>query len=472
MKFEEKYGDTTSTSDSPTPIAAAVLPLMPPDVEPLLADLDFATADELFHAYTLAWHTLAGDKYLANKLTAAQFPMSEIIRRRARSICSAPDAASKMRAKADGLWLRRFERLEVKKRRNAVFSGEKSEKEYRTAQNEIARIYRISEREMEQLRYFVCQCRREEADPALNRSLYLWSAEKMTGKTTVARIIAGVLNGLTTWHDIQCAQILSDIPTELQFERFARPKGTRYAAVVMDEAFTGGKSTAKYYGKFKAALTSDTCAVEIKNGDRFDVPCWRNYVFTSNDDISTIIADESERRLFAIRLAKPEQLDYERLVELWRDYIVNAPDEPDTAKWYRDTMPSVKGEVGVTIDDLVSAFTSAEFLAEVERYQRESDLDTVSNLQSGGATSVNRYQVSFPRFFSQFVGQTFDVRKNPNIVKEAVVRAFGEPKQSGNRRYFNLQHLKNTLANKLNAAATEPEPPTVLDYTDNEELPF
>lgn len=450
MNYNEKYGDITSTSAQPCALVADVLKQMPPDVEPLLLDIDFASADELAEAYSRAWHTTAGDKYLASKDTQRDFPLARILYKRANSICSAAESVKKLKAAADGMWIRNFEKIEVKKRRNAVFSGEKSTAVYLSTKAEIEQIYRFSDLDMEYLRYFVCQARKENTDPALCRSLYIWSAEKMTGKTTVARIVAGVLNGLVTWRDIQRAQIMSDIPTELQFERFARPKGTRYACVLMDEAFTGGKSTAKYYGKFKAALTSDSCQVEVKNGERFDVPCWRNYIFTSNDDISTIVADESERRLFAIQMQRPEQAEYERLVELWRDYIVNAPEDPDTAKWYRDTMPQVKGEVGVTIDDLVSAFTSPDFLAELERYEAECNQRIADALASGlQAVSVNRYQVSFPRFFSNFITASFDVRKNPNIVKEAVVRAFGEPRSSGNRKYYNVKDLKNVLEGDL-----------------------
>lgn len=469
MNYDEKYGDITSTSAQPCVLVADVLKQMPPDVEPLLADIDFSTAEELAEAYSRAWHAVAGDKYLASKDTQRDFPLARIVYKRANSICSAAESVKKLRAAADGMWIRNFEKIEIKKRRNAVFSGEKSTEVYLSAKPEIERIYRFSALDMEYLRYFVCQSRKDDPDPALCRSLYMWSAQKMTGKTTVARIVAGILNGLTTWRDIQRAQIMSDIPTELQFERFARPKGTRYACVVMDEAFTGGKSTAKYYGKFKAALTSDSCQVEVKNGERFDVPCWRNYIFTSNDDISTIVADESERRIFAIQMQQPEQTDYERLVELWRDYIVNAPEESDTAKWYRDTMPSVKGEVGVTIDDLVSAFTSPDFLSELERYEAECNQRVQAALANGmQAVSVNRYQVSFPRFFSNFITASFDVRKNPNIVKEAVIRAFGEPRSSGNRKYYNIIQLKADLDRMLKE---QPEP-AAYDYTQDEELPY
>ena len=41
MNYNEKYGDTSSTTAQPCALVADVLKQMPPDVEPLLADIDF-----------------------------------------------------------------------------------------------------------------------------------------------------------------------------------------------------------------------------------------------------------------------------------------------------------------------------------------------------------------------------------------------------------------------------------------------
>ena len=116
---------------------------------------------------------VASDRYLLNKRTRQDIP----------------DADRKTYAAAESLWLRKFERKELTRRRNAIFSGDKSSDKYFVAKNELARIYGYSEADMEAWRYFVCQARRDNADPALNRAVYLWSEEKMTGKTTVARIV-------------------------------------------------------------------------------------------------------------------------------------------------------------------------------------------------------------------------------------------------------------------------------------------
>lgn len=469
MRYTEQYGDKTSTADKPCAVTAEAMKAYPPDVEPALELCDFSNLRELAAAYREAWNALACDKWLLNKRTRQDMPEADVLLTRAKRISTSADADRKTFAAAESLWLRKFERKELTRRRNALFSSDKSADEYFNAKNELARIYSYSEADLEAWRYFVCQARRDDADPALNRAVYLWSEEKMTGKTTVARIVAGILNGCESWDEARRGVFLSDIPCELQFGNFDRPKATRYACVVMDEAFAG-KSTAKYYGKFKTALTSDTATVNIKFGSSVDIPCTRNYIFTSNNDISSVVADESERRLFSIRAQKPEQRDYHDLFRVWRDFIVNAPDEPDTAKWYRDTMPDVKGEAGITKDDIKSAFLSPEFLATVEEYERGSDNATAALLASGKKVpSVNRYQLTFPKFFADFISKSFDVRKNANAVKDAVVELFGEPCKSSNRRYYNIIQLKADLDRMLKE---QPEPAAYDNTQDEEDLPY
>lgn len=466
MTYHEKYGNRESSADKPAAITADALKVYPPDVEPALEGCDFASLRELAAAYREAWSVLASDRYLLNKRTRQDLPDADILLIRAKRISSCADVDRKTYAAAESLWLRRFERKELARRRTALFSGEKSPGKYFAAKNELARIYRYSATDLEAWRYFVCQARSDDADPALNRAVYLWSEEKMTGKTTVARIVTGVLNGFATWAEARRGMFLSDIPCELQFGHFDRPKATRYACVVMDEAFAG-KSTSKYYGKFKTAITSDTAQVNIKFGSSVDIPCTRNYIFTSNNDIASVVADESERRLFEIHAKRPVEVEYEKLYAVWMDFIVNAPGEADTAKWYRDTMPRVKGEVGVTKDDIMSAFFSPEFLREIEIYENGGDLAVSQQLASGkGATSVNRYQVSYPKFFTDFVVKSYDVRKNSNVVKAAVVSLFGEPCRCSNRRYYNISQLKACLERLLKAETETP----VVDYTQDDEM--
>lgn len=466
MTYRDRYGDRTSTANTPSAITAEAMKTYPYDVGPALEQCDFASLRELAAAYREAWSVVASDRYLLNKRTRQDIPDAEILLTRAKRISSSADADRKTYAAAESLWLRKFERKELTRRREALFSGDKSSDKYFAAKKELERIYGYSDADMDAWRYFVCQALRDDADPALNRAVYLWSEEKMTGKTTVARIVAGILNGYPSWDEARRGAYLSDIPCELQFGAFDRPKATRYACVVMDEAFAG-KSTSKYYGKFKTAITSDTAQVNIKFGSAVDIPCTRNYIFTSNNEISSVVADESERRMFAIRANRPEYCDHDKLYAVWLDYIVNAPDEADTAQWYLDTMPQVKGEAGVTKDDIRSAFLSPEFLAAIEEYMRGGDAAMISQMQSGNYTAVNRYQLTYPKFFTDFIAKSYDVRKNSLLVKEAVVSVFGDPCKSSNRRYYNILPLKMQLERILNE---QPQQLPDVEYTKEDEL--
>lgn len=458
MKFSEKYTNTESTADRPCEVVAEMLRHTPPAVEPVLAGLEFSTVRELADAYTAAWFAAACDKYLIAKPTQMMMPSAKLLLQRAQKLCTTPNMERMMTAAAEGLWLQSYERVALETRRNAVFSGEKDVSKYQDAKRKIVEIYRFSDADVERVRYFVCQARRNDSDPALNRSLYIWSAEKMTGKTTVAKIVAGILNGWQTWQEVtrNSGGYMSDIPCELQFGTFDRPKGTRNACVVMDEAFAG-KTTAKYYGKFKTAITSDVCDVQVKFGGTYPVKCSRNYIFTSNNDISSVVADESERRMMVIKTGKPQQLPYTEIFELWRDFIVNAPDEEDVAAWYTRTAQTVKGERGIQREDIASAFLSEDFRSRLTDRQ-----------------AMSQYQLAYPHFFTQYITAVFDVKSRVEVVKEAVQDVFGEPRVSGTRKYYNISDVLHVVNNAVNDADVQGYDLTGQDYgeTDGDDLPY
>lgn len=460
MKYSEKYTNTESTADKPCDVVGEMLQHTPPAAEPVLSGLDFATVRELSEAYTAAWFAAATDKYLLSKQTQMVMPQAKLLLQRAQKICTNPNMERAMTAAAEGLWLQKYERRALETRRKRVFSHNPDPVVYPEAKRKIVEIYGYSDADMERIRYFVCQARRDDSDPALNRSLYIWSAEKMTGKTTVAKIMAGILNGWGSWQEVtrNAGGFMSDIPCELQFGTFDRPKGTRNACVVMDEAFSG-KTTAKYYGKFKTATTSDVCDVQVKFGGTYPVKCTRNYIFTSNNDIASVVADESERRVMVIKTGRPRQLPYTEIFDIWRDYIVNAPDEDDVAAWYIKTAQAVKGERGIQKEDIASAFLSEDFRARLTDRQ-----------------AISQYQLTYPHFFTQYIMAVFDVKSRVDVVKETVRDVFGEPKVSGTRKYYNISDVLKVVNNAVNAVSADGIDLTQQDYgfggETDDELPY
>lgn len=446
-----------STSDKPSGFVADLLKMEIPDITAGLDKMNFTNYVELLNEYRRRWYQIATDRYLLNKQTQAFIPQAKLLLLRAQKVVTNVNFEKMTAATAEGLWLQYFERQALELRLKNVFSVKMNIDTYNKAKAQICDIYGFDEQQLEMFRYFVCQCKRTDTDPALNRSLYLWSAEKMTGKTTIAKIIAGILNGFTTWNETEsnAGDFMSDIPNELQFETFARPKATRFNCVIMDEAFAG-KTTAKYYGRFKSALTSNKCDVQIKFGSTHTIKSSRNYIFTSNNDISSVVADETERRLFAIEIKKPKQLQYAQLFEIWLNFIVNCPDEIDVVCWYSNTAQHIKGDKGIQIDDLTSALLSEDCRQKVTDKQ-----------------ALGHYQLAYPHFFTQYLTSVFDVKSKAEVVKSAIVAAFGEPKQSGTRKYYNISDVLNILSVNLeNSEVT----PIYNNFYDNEktndDLPY
>lgn len=441
MKFNEKYRKVTSTADSPSRIVADMMEATVPVIDPALDGCDFADVGELERAVAECWAAVVNDRWLGNSETQKYVPMAKALYQRAVKVVTSPSYERMLTATAEAMWMRKYERIGLDARRAAIFSKEQDPAVYKITRSHIMEWYGWSPADVEKLRYFVCQARREKSDPVMNRALYLFSKDKMTGKTTVAKIIAGVLNGWWKWSDIEahCGEYMSDIPNELQFGNFDRPKGCRFAAVVMDEAFCG-RSTSRYYGKFKTAMTSSTCDVEVKFGGTYEVSCSRNYIFTSNSDVSSIVADESERRIMVIEMRKPKPLGYASMVTLWRDFIINCPDEADIYGWYAETLQEVTGESGIVRGDIYSAIVSERF----HSYLRADE--------NGDPYRSSATQVPFPSYFVKFCENEYSLRQCSEQIREVVTDVFGMPAEAGSgrsrRRYYRIRDLIKLLAEK------------------------
>jgi hypothetical protein len=62
------------------------------------------------------------------------------------------------------------------------------------------------------------------------------------------------------------------------------------------------------------------------------------------------------------------------------------------------------------------------------------------------------------------------VRKNQQLVKDAVVSVFGEPFKSSNRRYYNIIPLKTELERMLDEQPTQQQVQNIEQ--DENELPY
>lgn len=215
--------------------------------------------------------------------------------------------------------------------KTALIFSNPNQKKYIKAAEKVKSVYKFSDKEIDALRYFVCQTRHEDHNPSLNKSIYHWGDEKETGKTTVAKVIVSILNGDVLKNS---GIYSSKLNRELQYNKHDVPKAALYNAVFLDEVMP--KDSRKSYGAFKAMLTDDSCDFDPKFKDIITVPCKRFYYFTSNDDVEEIVQDAKERRLISIHSKnKPVQLSFEDVYKLWFDFCTNCEPEEDWQKWYR-----------------------------------------------------------------------------------------------------------------------------------------
>ena len=246
-----------------------------------------------------------------------------------------------------------------------MFTNQPDHEKFKTACNRISDIWGFNFKEIDAIRYFVCQTRHTKHNPSLNKSIYLWGKEKQTGKTTIARAIVTILNGdkFDNFGNYE-----STLHSEMQYNDHDIPASAFCNAVLLDEAMP--KDSRKSYGLIKQVLTSDMCKYNQKFGSITRIPCKRYYFCTSNDDIEDFIQDATERRFFAINVErKPEQISFDEIYQIWFDFCTNAVPEDDWQIWYNSfdfvdglamkDMNEIKNEIILRKNELFSTLQGA-----------------------------------------------------------------------------------------------------------------
>ncbi len=255
---------------------------------------------------------------------------------------------------AEAAWWGDLAQLRLKEKTDKIFNVTPDPKKYKKVSQKIKDIWGFNDIEIDAFRYFVCQSRHEGHNPSMNKSLYLWSGKKRTGKTTLARAIASILNGEKTV--IAGAKFESTFNKELQINDHDLPMAAQYNVCILDEAMP--KDSRKSYGRVKSMLTSNTCSYNQKFGKIRSIAVKRYYLYTSNDDISDFIQDTSERRFIQINMEKmPNQISFEDIYSIWLEFAQNCTPETDWQEWY-NTFEDVDGmerkDISFFKDELLS----------------------------------------------------------------------------------------------------------------------
>lgn len=317
-----------------------------------------------------------------------------------------------------------------------MFSVKPDKQRFEAVKKRISEIWDFTEKDVDAIRYFVCQSRHENHNPSLNKSLYFWGHEKQTGKTTIARALVTILNG-----DVfdSFGTYESTFNKEMQFNDHDLPLAALYNAALMDEAMP--KDSRKSYGLLKQILTSNSCYYNQKFMSIKHVNCNRFYVFASNDDISDFVQDEKERRFYSINFVKqPSFLTFDEIYNIWLEFAVNCEPEDDWKKWY-DSFELVNGIEHKDVKEVVN-----EIMLNAE---------TFFGVLSGTYTTVKK-----------IAGQIFKnepTREQKRSVSTAMEKLFKGCKSDSNASYYSIMKCRERL-NELNAEG--------VDLSTGDDLPF
>ena len=108
----------------------------------------------------------------------------------------------------------------------------------------------------------------------------------------------------------------------MQIQNYSIPKVAQYNCVVLDECFYTDMQ--KTYARFKEMITSRDGEGRLPYGQPFKWEGVRNYIATSNEDLTTFIADWSDRRYYNINFNNiPEQVAEQELFNIVSQFVTN-----------------------------------------------------------------------------------------------------------------------------------------------------
>lgn len=298
----------------------------------LLMMFDYDSIDDLRQALTDVIRAGATDpavcEFAKSKDGKPAVSSAVTLNRRAKAVWENDARFSREKSTiVDELWHSHFERKYFDERWQTFLSSAEK-KDWSLVVARLVDAYGFSAEEIERLRFFTCQVKAgRDFPPSLRRMLYLWSKEKMTGKTTIAKALASALNG----GEKDSSRYSSDLATELSIKSFALPKISSMNAVLLDECFF--RDMNKSYPSLKKRLTMNDGSARLPYGKEFE---WRgcpNYIATSNEPLSTFIADWNDRRYLSIEMRKPRKMSEKAIREVWTDFVVSAEPPMPWTEW-------------------------------------------------------------------------------------------------------------------------------------------
>ena len=407
-------------------------------------NLDLDSQDELYNFIFNAIRKCIADPAFSDKKKAEIFPglYNFFV------YCQSLDRRGLVHKEAEKIaeqsWYGELASKRLKQKTAEMFNVIPDEKIYNETVLKIKEIWGYSDDEIDALRYFVCQAKDagRTINPSQNKQIYLWSKEKETGKTSVARAIVSILNGESF---ANTSKFESSLGRELQFNTHDFPMAAIYNAVILDEAMPNDSS--KVYGQLKKTLTSSGCDFNPKYNTMIHMECNRNYFFISNNCISEYIKDDSDRRFIIVEPnKKPKQISFDDIFETWKLFCQHSTPRLKWAEWYRQ-FNFVNGQQTKNVQEAKQNILSHPQI--------------ISDLESQSVYSVSVGY--FNKLLTNTQTPATDIRK---VIKLACLELFGETIQKGGSAWkrfdiiFKLRNEQpNLFAGEENQSGEKPELP-------------
>lgn len=397
-------------------------------LEPWAKMQKFETLEELQTAIMNIMLRTINSKVLSDKKTRDVFPSI----RNFYTYCNRIDCQNAIYSEAKKIamvvWYGELAQKRLKERTAKMFAQKPDKKRFNAIVEKIQDIWGLSDSDIDALRYFVCQTRHEDHNPSLNKAIYMWSEEKKTGKTTLARAIVSVLNGETSIKN--SGQYESTLAKEMQYNDHDLPMAAYCNAVILDESMP--KDSSKAYGQIKQMLTSNSCIYNPKYRQVITVKAKRFYFCTSNEDVSQFVQDNTERRFLPIHLYKiPRQLSFNEIYDIWKEFCVNAtPAMDDWQKWY-DSFKETEGLRALDIDYYIDKIVG--------------DTMIVSEL-----SNMSQTYMTPPWFHDRLVGKKTLSRDVQRAITGALDKLVGKPPKTRKSKYRRID-LINVISNLQNS---------------------
>lgn len=398
--------------------------------EDFFRQFNFESREEIERAIRMLAQTIISDAYFC-KMNRDNNAIVRSCHTRFNAICCSVDKKDKIPISVSGqLWGSTFARKQLNERVTKMFADKPNAMQFKVAEQKIKYIYGLTDKDMRKLHFFIEQVKAGDEFPdSLRRMLYIWGSTKQTGKTTCAKMIVCILNGVSDCN--KYTKFTTRLSDELQIGAYKVPKISECNVAMMDECFYADMG--KTYADFKRMMTTSNGKARLPYGQEFAWYGHPNYVSTSNESLRRFIKDWNDRRYLAIEFKqKPaENMTFDDIFSMWKSYITNSRPKADFAEW-ADDISKISNEDGEFQE------ISNEYALEM---RGNKFLSWLKGIPQVGTRSSADGRKSLKFFIDYFAGYDNTARRRRGEIETAVISIFGNKVEG--QSFWYLQDLKD-----------------------------